>query len=193
MSKNAAPPTGLSQPAEKPRAGPKGYTPRPGQVICGDLDMRIDRNGIWHYRGSPIGRHELVKLFATVLRRDAAGDYWLITPAEIGRIEVEDAPFLAVELSRDGVGREQCLSLRTNVGKIVAVDAAHPIRVDIAADTGEPRPYVVMDGGVEARLTRAVFYELVDIGHEESFGGETLFGVWSNDAFFALGRLEDDA
>lgn len=191
MIKDAAPPTALSQPAEKPQAGPKGYAPRPGQVICGDLDMRIDRNGIWHYRGSPIGRQELVRLFATVLRRDEAGDYWLITPAEIGRIEVEDAPFLAVELMRDGVGRDQKLSLRTNVGKIVAVDAAHPIRVDVDAVTGEPRPYAVMDGGVEAKIARAVFYELVDIGHEQSIGGETLFGVWSGGAFFALGRTED--
>lgn len=193
MRKHADPPTGLSQPADKSGVGPKGYTPRPGQVICGNLDMRIDRNGVWYYRGSPIGRKELVRLFSTVLRRDDAGDYWLITPAEIGRIEVEDAPFLAVELAREGAGRDQNLSLRTNVGKIVAVDADHPIRVDVAASTGEPAPYVVMEGGVEARLTRAVFYELVDIGHQQNLGGETLFGVWSNGAFFALGRLEGDA
>ncbi|HEY4636009.1 MAG TPA: DUF1285 domain-containing protein [Rhodospirillales bacterium] len=162
-------------------------------MICGNLDMRIDRNGVWYYRGSPIGRKELVRLFSTVLRRDDAGDYWLITPAEIGRIEVEDAPFLAVELAREGDGHDQNLSLRTNVGKIVAVDADHPIRVDVVASTGEPAPYVVMDGGVEARLTRAVYYELVDIGHQQTLGGETLFGVWSNGAFFALGRLEGDA
>ena len=152
--------------------------------------MRIDRNGVWYYRGSPIGRKELVRLFSTVLRRDAAGDYWLITPAEIGRIAVDDAPFLAVELMRDGAGRDQVLSLRTNVGKIVAVGADHPIRVDSAAGTGEPAPYVVMDGGVEARLTRAVYYELVDIGHRQNLGGQSLFGVWSDGAFFALGRLE---
>jgi len=193
MRKHADPPTGLSQPADKSGAGPKGYTPRPGQVICGNLDMRIDRNGVWYYRGSPIGRKELVRLFSTVLRRDDAGDYWLITPAEIGRIEVEDAPFLAVELAREGNGHDQNLSLRTNVGKIVAVDADHPIRVDVVASTGEPAPYVVMDGGVEARLTRSVYYELVDIGHRQPLGGETLFGVWSNGAFFALGRLEGDA
>jgi uncharacterized protein len=193
MRKAATPPTGLSQPAEKPRAGPKGYSPRPGQVICGELDMRIDRNGVWHYQGSPIGREALVRLFATVLRRDEAGDYWLITPAEIGRIEVEDAPFLAVGLDRTGQGRDQKLTLRTNVGKTVAVDADHPIRVDVAPDTGEPAPYVVMDGGVEARLSRAVFYELVDLGREQTIGGETLFGVWSGGAFFALGRLEAEA
>lgn len=192
MRKTADPPTGLSQPADKTGAGPKGITPRPGQVMCGDLDMRIDRNGVWYYRGSPIGRKELVRLFSTVLRRDAAGDYWLITPAEIGRIAVDDAPFLAVELMRDGAGHDQVLSLRTNVGKIVAIGADHPIRVDSAAGTGEPAPYVVMDGGVEARLTRAVFYELVDIGHRQKLGGESLFGVWSDGAFFALGRLEGE-
>jgi hypothetical protein len=155
--------------------------------------MRIDRNGVWHYQGSPIGRSELVKLFASVLRRDEAGDYWLITPAEIGRIEVEDAPFIAVELLRSGEGADQVLSLRTNVGKIVTVDAEHPIRVVTAPETGEPRPYVVMEGGVEARIARPVYYDLVGLGHEENRGGEHMFGVWSAAAFFVLGRLDDGA
>ena len=191
MRKEADDPTRLSSSAETARAGPKGIAPRPGQVVCGNLNMRIDRNGVWHYQGSPIGRQELVKLFASVLRRDEAGDYWLITPAEIGRIEVEDAPFIAVELLRAGEGADQVLSLRTNVGKIVTVDAARPIRVATDPETGEPSPYVVMEGGVEARIARAVFYELVGLGHEENQGGERMVGVWSSGAFFVLGRLDD--
>ena len=191
MRKEADDPTRLSSSAETARAGPKGIAPRPGQVVCGNLNMRIDRNGVWHYQGSPIGRQELVKLFASVLRRDEAGDYWLITPAEIGRIEVEDAPFIAVELLRAGEGADQVLSLRTNVGKIVTVDAARPIRVVTDPETGEPSPYVVMEGGVEARIARAVFYDLVGLGHEENQGGERMVGVWSSGAFFVLGRLDD--
>ena len=100
MGKNAHEPNSLSSlpgnpaaaPADGQARGPKGFRLKPGQVLCGDLDMRIDRNGVWYHHGSPIGRKELVRLFSTVLRRDEAGDYWLITPAEVGRIEVEDAP-----------------------------------------------------------------------------------------------------
>ena len=100
----AAKPGGKSpdEPINGPPTGPKGFTPRPGQVICGDLDIRIDQGGVWHYQGSPIGRKELVRLFATVLYRDEDGDYWLVTPAEVGRIEVEDAPLIAVELALSG-------------------------------------------------------------------------------------------
>ena len=169
---------------------PKGLTLRPGQVVCGELDMRIDRNGVWHYLGSPIGRKELVRLFSTVLRRDEAGDYWLITPAEAGRIEVEDAPFLAVELSLQGSGADQVISFRTNVDNNVTVDSDHPIRVDFDPDTGGPTPYVVLDGGLEARISRSVYYELVALGREEKGHGENSFGVWSAGKFFALGKLE---
>ncbi len=203
MSKNPNEPISLSLPAkppggaspngslEGPHEGPKGITPRPGQVVCGELDMRIGRDGVWHYNGSPIGRKELVRLFASVLRRDEAGDYWLITPAEMGRIEVEDAPFLAVELTRTGQGAEQILQLRTNVDAMVTVDKDHPIRVDIDPKTRNPSPYLVMDGGVEARITRAVYYELVAMGEEKNIGGENIFGVSSSGAFFSLGQLDN--
>lgn len=190
MNKDAnEPSTSLPSDGARP-AGPKGLEPRPGQVVCGDLDMRIDRDGTWYYHGSPIGRKELVRLFSTVLRRDEAGDYWLVTPAEIGRVEVEDAPFLAVELTVAGEGAERVISLRTNVDRIVAVDDDHPIRVDFDPSTGEPRPYVVMDGGVEARIARPVYYELVALGAEVEAGGETVFGVESAGTFFALGKLD---
>ncbi len=167
-----------------------GVSPEGGRQLCGDLEMRIARDGTWFYHGSPIGRKELVRLFASVLRRDEAGDYWLITPAEVGRIEVEDAPFLAVELLVSGAGANQVIDLRTNIDKIVGVDQDHPIRVDIDPKTAQPSPYVVMDGGIEALLARSVYYDLVEHGTEEKIGGEDLFGVWSRGAFFVLGKLD---
>ncbi len=208
MSKNANEPISLSSLPGNPvpgalpgePQGPKGLTLKPGQVVCGELDMRIDRGGVWYYHGSPIGRKELVRLFSTVLRRDDAGDYWLITPAEAGRIAVEDAPFMAVELTRSGDGPDQVISFRTNVDDNVTVDADHPIRVDFDPKTAEPSPYVVLGGGIEARITRSVYYELVSFGgekggeekdHEKKTGGENTFGVWSSGVFFALGKLEE--
>ncbi len=192
MSKNPGQPISLSLPAKSSGKAlpPKGITPRPGQVVCGNLDMRIGRDGVWHYNGSPIGRKELVRLFSTVLRRDEAGDYWLITPAEMGRIEVEDAPFLAVELTRSGDGEAQVLTLRTNVDAMVTVDKDHPIRVDIDPQTSQPSPYLVMDGGIEARITRSVYYELVSLG-QENIGEEDNFGVFSSGTFFSLGKLDN--
>lgn len=190
MSKNANHPRSLSSDPDPAAGAPKGIAPRPGQTLCGDLDMRIDRNGVWYYHGSPIGRKELVRLFSSVLRRDDAGDYWLITPAEIGRIEVEDAPFMAVELITTGDGADRVITFRTNVDTFVSADGDHPIRVDIDPDTGEPSPYVVMDGRLEARLTRSVYYDLIELGTEEKIDAERSFGVWSGGAFFTLGNLE---
>ena len=131
----------------------------------------------------------MVRLFASVLRREADGSFWLITPAERGRIAVEDAPFLAVELMVTGSGSGQSLSFRTNLDEIVAADGEHPLRIEIAPATAEPRPYILVRDGLEARLTRAVFYELVDLGREEPVAGTLRFGVWSNHQFFCLGDL----
>jgi hypothetical protein len=158
-------------------------------VDCGDLGMRIARDGTWYYNNSPIGRLPLVKLFATVLRREPAGDYWLVTPAERGRIAVEDVPFIAVELEVRGTGHAQELVFRTNLDEIVIADADHPLRVAMPA-TGGPRPYLLVRNGLEARLARSVFYHLVEYGGEEPAGSEAMFGVWSKNIFFPLGRLE---
>jgi len=125
-----------------------------------------------------------------MLCRDAAGTFWLITPAERGRITVADAPFIGVALDRRGHGRDQVLTIRTNIDEMVGVDAAHPLRVAVAAATGEPRPYVMIRNGLEARLARPVFYELVELACEERVGDATLFGVWSNRIFFPLGSLD---
>src|ERR1700722_9928180 len=116
-----------NSPARQARRGQ-----RPPAVDHGDLDMRIARDGTWFYRGSPIARHRLVKLFASVLRREDDGSYWLVTPVERGRVSVEDAPFLAVELTSEGQGRERQLSFRTNLDEIVAAGPDHRLRVETA-------------------------------------------------------------
>jgi hypothetical protein len=157
----------------------------------GDLEMRIVRDGTWFYRGSPIGRLPLVKLFASVLRREADGRYWLVTPAERGRIEVEDVPFLAVEVTVEGEGRDQQLIFRTNLDEFVTAGPDNPMRVETAA-SGEPAPYILVREGIEARLARPVFYELVDIGTEEPIGETRQFGVWSRGIFFQLGEAAPD-
>jgi len=150
--------------------------------------MRIDRNGTWYYLGSPIGRMALVKLFSTVLRRDKDGIYWLTTPVENGRITVEDAPFLGVELIAEGEGRNQILSVRTNVDDVVTLDTTHGLRVVHDEQSAEPRPYIHVRGGLDARLVRAVFYHLVELAVPDE-GDPATLGVWSSGTFFALGRL----
>lgn len=160
---------------------------------CGHFDIHIDRNGSWFYRGTPINRASLVRLFSTVLSRDADGVYWLETPAERGRITVEDVPFLAVALEEAGTGRDRALTFRTNLGDLVTVDDAHPLRIETDAANGGPRPYILVRNRLEARLTRPVFYELVELGREERVGRTTRFGVWSRGRFFRLGRLTDDS
>ncbi|MGE5268548.1 MAG: DUF1285 domain-containing protein [Thiohalocapsa sp.] len=156
-----------------------------------DLDMRIGRDGTWFYRGTPINRLPLVKLFASVLRRDDDGSFWLVTPAERGRVAVDDVPFVAVAVDREGEGRDQRLIFRTNLDEIVTAGAEHPLRVETAAD-GTPAPYILVRPGLEARLVRPVFYELVDLAAEQQFDGEPRFGVWSDGVFFELGDPGED-
>jgi hypothetical protein len=162
----------------------------PGAAICGDFGIAIGRDGTWYYHGSPIGRKPLVKLFASVLRRDEGGEYWLITPVERGRILVEDAPFTAVEVTAEGDGRERILRFRTNLDDEVEAGPNHPIRVDHDLASGEPSPYVHVRGGLEARILRPVYYHLVELGDEVKRDGETMFGVWSHGQFFPLGPVE---
>lgn len=164
----------------------------PGMIdSCGDFSIRIARDGTWFYHDSPIRRLALVKLFASVLRREADGEYWLVTPAERGRIEVEDAPFVAVELEAEGQGRDQNLTFRTNLDDKVVAGESHPLRVATDPATGEPRPYVLVKPGLEALLLRPVFYHLIEQGHEATIDGAPQFGVWSNGKFFPLGNLTD--
>lgn len=183
--------TGICDAGIVPRAD--GHRPL---VECGDLPFLIKRDGRWLYRGSPIGRKEMVCLFASVLRREADGSYWLQTPAERGQIEVEDVPFLAVELDWGGCGRHQKLTFRTNVDELVTAGPEHRIRVAHDLLTCEPTPYLaVRPGGadgapwIEARISRAVYYELVALAVPGVVKGRCMLGVWSCGSFFALGEM----
>jgi hypothetical protein len=179
-------------------AGVKEAPARPPRIRteCGDMPFLIKRCGTWMYRGSPIGRKELVCLFSSVLTRDAAGDYYLETPVERGRIQVEDTPWIATELDwkRCGSGRDQCLSFRTNVDQVVTAGPEHPLRIAHNALTCEPTPYIHIRAGqggppLEARISRPVYYELVAIAVPGCVGGHKKLGVWSCGVFFPLGDL----
>ena len=169
-------------------AGPAQRTGRPPPRDLGEIGIHIARDGSWFYRGTPITRASLVRLFGSVLKREADGSHWLVTPAERGRISVEDAPFLAVELDAVGEGSAQVLTFRTNLDEIVAAGPAHPLRIAVDSVSGAPNPYIVVRDGLEARLTRPVFYQLVDLGREERLGNVLRFGVWSSNEFFPLGE-----
>lgn len=163
-------------------------------VDCGDLPFLIRRDATWLYRGSPIGRKSMICLFASVLKRDEEGGYLLETPAERGRIEVEDAPFLAVSLDWRGESRSQVLAFRTNVDEVVTAGPDHPLRIGHDLLTCEPRPYIhVRDGQgafpVEARISRAVYYELAALAEPGLCFGRKVFGVWSQGMFFSLGDI----
>src|SRR5581483_3228048 len=149
---------------------------------CGDFDMRIARDGTWFYRGSPIGRKPLVKLFSTVLRREH-GEFWLVTPVERGRILVDDAPFVAVEVTAAGEGRAQRISFRTNVDDEVTLDAEHPLRVDHVSASDQAIPYVTVRDSLEARILRPVYYHLIELGAFEVVDGIEQLGVWSAGRF----------
>lgn len=148
---------------------------------CGHSDMRIARDGTWFHQGSPIGRPAMVHLFSTILRREPDGRFVLVTPVEKLDIEVEDAPFVAVEMKAEGEGAAMRLAFRLNTGDLVTADADHGLRFE-AQDEG-PRPYLHVRGGLEALLARPVYYELAQIALAN---GSAPPGVWSDGAFFAL-------
>lgn len=151
---------------------------------CGDLDMEIRRDGTWFHEGTPIGRPALVRLFASILRRD--GDrFVLVTPVEKVGIRVEDAPFVAVDFEREGAERDPALVFVTNVGDRVEAGPENPIRVERGED-GEPSPYLHVRRGLEARIDRKSFYRLAEIGETAPHEGQEWFGVRSRGAFFPM-------
>lgn len=172
---------------------PKGKVP-PVETwqpeFSGDMDMRIARDGTWFYLGTPIKRRKMVKLFASILRHDQDEEYYLVTPVEKFRISVDDAPFQAVAMDVHGQGRAQVLTFRTNVDDEVMAGPEHPIRVEIDPVSEEPSPYVHVRARLEALISRAIFYDLVDLAVEEERDGESQLGIWSAGVFFAFGSPE---
>ncbi|MBB4301212.1 hypothetical protein GGD81_000227 [Rhodobium orientis] len=153
---------------------------------CGPIDMRIAADGTWFYMGTPIGRQPLVELFASVLRREENEEYYLVTPVEKIVIEVEDAPFVAVEMHSDGDGEGQTITLRTNVGDVVVAGPEHPLRFAVEEGTGGVKPYILVRGRLEALFARPLLYQLVDLGTTRDVDGAAHFGVWSGGTFFPI-------
>ncbi|WP_425457211.1 DUF1285 domain-containing protein [Blastochloris sulfoviridis] len=158
---------------------------------CGDIDMRIGRDGTWYYQGSPIGRPALVKLFAAILKREGER-YVLVTPAEKCGIAVEDSPFLAVEMAVDDANGPRTLVFRTNVDDVVRCGPDHPLRFETGAGGGL-KPYLHVRRGLWARLTRPLFYDLVALGEEQPVEGQAMFGIASGGGFFAMARASEIA
>jgi hypothetical protein len=158
-------------------------------AYCGEIDMRIARDGTWFYNGTPIGRPALVQLFSNILRKDPER-FVLVTPVERVGIVVEDAPFLGVELSREGEGASQVLRLRTNVDDWVEISADHPLKF-LPGDSGGLKPYALVRGDLWALVKRALFYDLVAWGEAKTLDGEDFFGVWSRGAFFPMAPMSD--
>jgi uncharacterized protein len=156
--------------------------------FCGDLDIRIAGDGTWFYMGTPIGRPALVRLFSTILKREE-GKHFLVTPVEKVGIRVDDAPFLAVEMVRDSEGRGQVLRFRTNVEDWVTCDSAHRLRFEASAEGGLT-PYLHVRADLWAKVTRALYYDLVDMGEERVVDGKPMFGVTSSGEFFAMADAE---
>lgn len=154
--------------------------------FCGDIDMRIARDGTWFYLGTPIGRKPMVRLFSTIIRRDG-DDYFLITPVEKVGIKVDDAPFVAVLLEVEGSGESQLLRFTTNVEDVVEAGAEHPLRIDLDPHTQEPAPYLHVRNNLEALIHRNVFYQLVDLAVVHEIDGQRWLGVWSGGEFFPIG------
>ena len=161
-----------------------------------DFEMRIAKDGVWYHQGTPIKRLPLVKLFASVLLKERDDSYWLVTPVEKGMIEVEDAPFLAVEvervISKENESFKTDFSFRTNLDEFVICGPENPLRVNIDPKTQEPNPYILVRDGLEAKITRSVFYELIDVANERIIDGKRFLGIWSKGIFFQLGQIDLD-
>ena len=153
--------------------------------FCGDIDMRIRRDGVWFHEGTPIGRPGLVRLFSSILKRE--GDkYFLVTPVEKVGIIVDDAPMLAIDFTATGTGTDQVLTFTTLTEDVVVASAANPIRILRDPVSGEPAPYVLVRANLEALIDRKSFYRLIDLGAQSLHEGERWFGLWSSGTFFPV-------
>jgi uncharacterized protein len=188
MSEDTAPDPTLSRLSaalgDLPTRGPPPVE-RWNPPYCGEIDIRIASDGTWHHNGSPIRRDKLVKLFATILRREPDGRTVLVTPVESVGITVEDAAFVAVEMAVEGTGPDRRMSFRTNVDDLVSVDAAHALRFEEAPD-GALKPYLHVRRNLWALVTRALTYDLVDLAEERSVDGQTCLGLWAGGVFHTI-------
>jgi hypothetical protein len=153
---------------------------------CGDIGMRIRSDGVWFYQGSPIGRKPLVRLFSRVLRKDLDGKHYLVTPVEKVDVTVDDAPFLAVEMEASGQGNGQVLTFRTNVDDVVRCGDAHPLHFVPEQHSGGLKPYLLVRGRLEALVTRAIYYDLVELAVSDGTDADAPLGIWSSGVFFPL-------
>lgn len=178
-------PEGLAAAAARASGGGLPPVEKWNPPFCGDIDMRIARDGTWFYEGTPIGRPALVRLFSTILWRE--GDaYFLVTPVEKVGIRVDDAPFVAVDVEAHGQGPRQDLHFTTLTGDQMVAGPEHPIRVVRDPTTGEPAPYVNVRRNLEALIDRKTFYRLVDLGEHARHDGADWFGLWSGGRFFPV-------
>jgi uncharacterized protein len=152
--------------------------------FCGDIDMRIRRDGVWFYQGTPIGRPGLVKLFSSILKREGER-YFLVTPVEKVGITVDDAPMFAVDFTVSGQGPTQTLTFTTLTDDTATAGPDHPLRITHDA-TGEPSPYILIRSNLEALIDRKSFYRLIDLGTQSLHEGQMWFGLWSSDTFFPV-------
>ena len=155
--------------------------------LSGDIDIVVNRDGEWLHEGKAIAREAIVRLFSTILRREDDGHYYLVTPVEKWRIQVDDTPLLAHSLKSEGEGRNRTLSVTTNVGELVQIDDAHPLWLDRYPETGEPRPVILLPHGVEARLVTSAYYDLAELIAAENPDAKAPMGIWSHGNFYQIG------
>ena len=175
---------GLAELARLAASGRRPPVERWDPPHCGHSQMRIARDGRWFHEGRPIERPEMVRLFGSILRREPDGSYVLVTPVEKLDIEVEDAPFVAVELKSEGSERDRSLAFRLNSGETVIAGPRHPLRCEQGPDG--PRPYVLVRNGLDARIARPLYYELAELALAEAEGESRATGLWSEGQYFPL-------
>lgn len=178
----------ISRASEQSGDGKRGLPPvdKWNPPFCGDIDMEIRADGTWFYMGTPIGRAPLVRLFSTVLRKDEDGRTYLVTPVEKVGIRIADAPFLAVEMQVTQREGHQVLTFRTNVGDVVEAGPEHPLRFEISGENRELKPYLLVRGRLEALVSRAVMYDLVELGEAIVIDGVPMFSVRSGTEVFPV-------
>jgi hypothetical protein len=154
--------------------------------LSGDIDIVVNRKGEWLYEGKPMAREAIVRLFSNILRREQDGHYYLVSPVEKWRIQVEDTPLMAHSLKVEGQGDKQALSVTTSVGEVIQIDEAHPLSVGTYPETGEPRPVILLPHGLEARLVTSAYYDLAELIVADEPDPEAPMGVWSHGNFYQI-------